>query len=94
MIGFTRAEISFILLSELAFLTVAALPVGTAIGWGLMQSIAGFADTEVYRMPVVFSWPPVAWACLTVIVASTCSGLVVRQRLDRLDLVEVLKISQ
>jgi putative ABC transport system permease protein len=94
VIGFTRAEISFILLSELALLTVAALPVGTALGWGLIQSIAGFADTEVYRMPVVFSWPPVAWACLTVIVASACSGLVVRRRLDRLDLVEVLKISQ
>jgi len=33
----------------------------------------------------------VAWAFLTVIAASFVSGLLVRRRLDRLDLVAVLK---
>jgi putative ABC transport system permease protein len=35
-----------------------------------------------------------AWAALTVITASFFSGLVVRRRLDRLDLVGVLKLRE
>ena len=34
VLGFTRAEISLILLGELALLTLAALPVGALLGYG------------------------------------------------------------
>jgi putative ABC transport system permease protein len=91
VLGFTRAEISFVLLGELALLTLAALPLGAVIGYlfGILI-LAGFSN-EMYRLSMVVAPATVAWSCLTVIGAAAISGLLVRRRLDRLDLVAVLK---
>jgi putative ABC transport system permease protein len=94
VLGFTRAEISLILLGELALLTISALPIGAVLGYGLSWTIVESIDSEVYRFPLVFTRAAVAWAFLAVIGASLISGLVVRRRLDRLDLVAVLKIRE
>jgi putative ABC transport system permease protein len=91
VLGFTRAEISLVLLGELAVLTLAALPLGLVIGWGLGLLIVSSFDSELYRFPLVVTRPALAWSCLGVVVAATVSGLVVRRRLDHLDLVAVLK---
>jgi putative ABC transport system permease protein len=91
VLGFTRAEISLILLGELAILTLAALPVGALLGYLLGQGIMLGFNNEVYRLSFTVSPSTVAWACLTVIVAAALSGLLVRRRLDRLDLIAVLK---
>jgi putative ABC transport system permease protein len=91
VLGFTRAEISLILLGEIAILTTLALPIGAAIGYVLGELImAGFTN-EVYRLSFVVRPATIAWSWLTVIVATILSGLLVRRRLDRLDLVAVLK---
>ena len=74
-----------------AILTVMALPVGTAIGYALGQLIMLGFSNEIYRLSFTVSRATVAWTCLTVIGAAFLSGLVVRRRLDRLDLVGVLK---
>jgi putative ABC transport system permease protein len=94
VLGFTRAEISLILLGELALLTLAALPVGGVLGYGLAALIVSSLDSEVYRFPLVVSRTAVAWAFLTIIVATFISALIVRRRLDTLDLVAVLKIRE
>ena len=48
-------------------------------------------DTELYRFPLVV-WPRTyAFSALVVLVAAAASALVVRRKLDRLDLVAVLK---
>ena len=93
VIGFTRAEISAILLGELAVLTLAAIPVGLAMGYGLgaLVIVAAY-DTELFRIPLVVDPSTYgfggAWSTL---VAAVVSGLVVRRKLDHLDLVAVLK---
>jgi putative ABC transport system permease protein len=92
VLGFTRAEISFILLGELALLTLAALPVGALLGYGLSVLIVGTIQSEVYRFPLYVSRQAVAWAFLGIIAAAVGSALVVRRQLDRLDLVAVLKV--
>jgi putative ABC transport system permease protein len=94
VLGFTRAEISLVLLGELAVLTVAALPAGALVGYGLAALIAASVDSEVYRIPFAVTQQAVAWACLGVTAAALVSGLVVRRRLDSLDLVGVLKIRE
>jgi putative ABC transport system permease protein len=94
VLGFTRAEISLILLGELAVLTMTALPVGAAIGYLLGELILAGFNNEVYRLSFVVSPATVAWAWLIVIAATVLSGLIVRRRLDRLDLVAVLKIQE
>jgi putative ABC transport system permease protein len=91
VLGFTRAEISLILLGELAVLTLLALPVGAAIGFLLGQVIMTAFNNEVYRLSFVTSPATIAWSFLVVIAAALVSGLLVRRRLDRLDLVGVLK---
>ena len=50
----------------------------------------GFSN-EIYRLSFTVSRTTVAWTWLTVIGAAFLSGLIVRRRLDRLDLVGVLK---
>ena len=94
VLGFTRAEISFILLGELALVTVVAVPIGVVIGYGLCALISQSFSSEVYRIPLVFSSRVAAFAALTTLTASAVSGLVVRRRLDRLDLVAVLKVRE
>jgi putative ABC transport system permease protein len=91
VLGFTRAEISLILLGELALVTVAALPIGAALGYGLGWLIMAGFNNEVYRLSFGVTPATVAWSFLVVIAAAFLSGLVVRRRLDRLDLVAVLK---
>lgn len=91
VLGFTRAEISLILLGELAVLTLLALPVGAVIGYGLGQLIMAGFNNEMYRLSFVVAPATVAWAFLVVIAAAALSGLIVRRRLDSLDLIAVLK---
>jgi putative ABC transport system permease protein len=94
VLGFTRGEISAVLLGELAVLTVAALPVGWMLGYGLAWAMVQTVQSEVYRIPLYVSHRAVAWASLAIIAAAAISGLAVRRRLDRLDLVAVLKVEE
>jgi len=94
VLGFTRAEISLILLGELAVLTIAALPVGALFGYGLAAAIVQTVQSEVYRFPLYVSRHAIAWSFLGIIGAALVSGLIVRRRLDTLDLVAVLKIRE
>jgi putative ABC transport system permease protein len=91
VLGFTRAEISMILLGELSILTIAALPLGALIGYLLGELIMSVFKNEVYRLSFTVSPATTAWSFLVVITAALISGLAVRRRLDRLDLVAVLK---
>jgi putative ABC transport system permease protein len=94
VLGFTRAEISLILLGELALLTLAALPVGAVLGYALAAFIVSSIQSEVYRFPLFISSQAVAWSFLGIIAAAIVSALLVRRRLDRLDLVAVLKVRE
>jgi putative ABC transport system permease protein len=94
VLGFTRAEISLILMGELALLTLAALPIGGLFGYGLAALIVSSIDSEVYRFPLYVSRQAVGIAFLGIIAAAIVSGLIVRRRLDQLDLVAVLKIRE
>ncbi len=91
VLGFTRAEISFILLGELAAVLLVGLPVGLLLGYGLAVLVVVAFDTELFRFPLVVSARTFAFAATTTIAAATISSLVVRRLLDRLDLVAVLK---
>jgi putative ABC transport system permease protein len=94
VLGFTRAEISMVLLGELVVLTILALPIGWVLGYELAQLLVRSANSEVYRIPLTVSPWAVAWASLGVVGAAVVSGLLVRRRLDRLDLVAVLKTQE
>lgn len=92
VIGFTRTEISGILLGELAVVVALAAPLGAVMGIGFSAFLVEtMGDTELYRLPLVVTPGTLAFSMLVVIAAALLSGLVVRRRLDHLDLVAVLK---
>jgi putative ABC transport system permease protein len=91
VLGFTRAEVSWILLGEFALLTLLALPLGWLLGYGMAFATAEGLATELFRIPLVIERATYGWASVVVLAASAFSALLVRRRIDRLDLVEVLK---
>jgi putative ABC transport system permease protein len=91
VLGFTRGEVSYLLLGEIAFLTLLALPLGAALGTGLAWSLAQAVSSDLFRLPFVINAGTYGYAALVVIVVTAVSGLLVRRRLDRMDLVAVLK---
>ncbi len=91
VLGFTRAEISFILLGELAVVTLLAIPLGLVLGYLFCRGIIEALASELLRIPMVVEPVSYAWSALLVAAMSALSGLAVRRRLDRLDLVAVLK---
>jgi putative ABC transport system permease protein len=91
VLGFTRAEVSAMLLGELAIVIGLALPLGMLLGWGLVGLISELMKSDQLHFPVVISAATYAWAALAVLAAGAASALVVRRHIDRLSLVEVLK---
>ncbi|MEM6798221.1 MAG: FtsX-like permease family protein [Planctomycetota bacterium] len=91
VVGFTRGEISAILLGELGLLTLLALPLGMLMGYWFAAALVYFMDQEVFRFPLVVGPQTYGLACTVVLVASAVSGLLVRRSLDQLDLIAVLK---
>jgi len=91
VLGFTRREISTVLLGEMAVQILVAIPIGLWVGYQLCLGIAGSADPEMYRLPVILSPGTYAFAIAVVLLAAGGSALLVRRRLDRLDLIGVLK---
>jgi putative ABC transport system permease protein len=89
--GFTRAEVSSVLLVEMAVIVLAAQPLGWLLGYLFAWSVtAGFAN-DLFRVPLVVNPSTFAKASAIVLGAALVSALIVRRRVDRLDLIRVLK---
>lgn len=91
VLGFTRAEVLRILLLELALLTLIAQPPGWAMGYGLAWIMRTNLAGELMRVRAVVEPSTFAFASAIVIAAAVLSAWVVRRRVNRLDLVAVLK---
>lgn len=94
VLGYTRGEISYILLGELALITLVAIPLGLLLGNVLCGYIAQSLESDMYRVPLILEPDTYAFAALVILIAATVSGLLVRRRLDHLDLIEVLKTKE
>jgi putative ABC transport system permease protein len=91
VLGFTRREISGVLLGEIGILALLAVPIGFGIGTLLAARVVAGIQSERMRLPMVIEPSSYAWAFLIFTAAVLASALLVRRRLDYLDLVEVLK---
>ena len=91
VLGYTRGEISYILLGELGLLTLAAIPLGFLLGQWLCAYVSYALSSDLYRIPLTTERATFSMAAAVVLVSAAVSGLIVRHRLDHLDLVEVLK---
>ena len=91
VLGFSRGEISYILLGEVGLLIVVALPFGCLLGWGLSELMAATFKTELFRIPLVINADTYGVSIVIALAATVLSALIVRHRVDHLDLIEVLK---
>ncbi len=91
VLGFTRGEVSALLLGELAIVIAVALPLGMFAGWGLVHLIVELLRSDQFFFPVTIRPRTYAWAGLAVLAAGVASALVVRRRIDRIDMVAALK---
>jgi len=91
VLGMTRGEVSTLFLGELAVMVVVGIPLGCFFGYGLSALIVALTHGDAYAIPLVILPHTYAYAGLTVIAAGLASALIVRHRIDHLDLVAVLK---
>jgi len=94
VLGFTRAEVSTILLTELALELLTAVPLGLWLGYWFVVALVTQTQTELFRIPAVVEPRSYALAALVIMGAGAVSGLIVRHRIDQLDLVGVLKTKE
>jgi putative ABC transport system permease protein len=91
VLGFTKGAVSYILLAESAILTLVALPIslvaGAALAWGMAKAMS----SDFFRLPFVIEPSTYGYTTCVLIVIALISGLIVRQRIHRLDLIAVLK---
>ena len=91
VLGMSRLEISYILLGEVAILVFLALPLGCLAGAGLAWLLTDLFETDLYRVPMHIESSTFGYSVLIAIAATVVSAAIVRRRVDRLDLVAVLK---
>jgi len=92
VLGFTRGEISTILLGEQVVQIALAIPFGLVLGTiGAKAMIADRVDPEIFRIPFIVSDQTYAFSVAVILVSGLASALLVRRKLDRLDLINVLK---
>lgn len=94
VLGYTRAEVRAMLLGELMALTLLALLPGFALGVGMCALLVWGFQSDLYRIPLVINPDGLAFAALVTLAATVLSAALVRRRLDRLDLVAVLKTKE
>lgn len=91
VLGFTKNEASYILLGEIALLTLLALPLGSGFGYLLAWFLSESFTTELYQIPLVIELESYGYACAVVAGASLISGILVDRDIGKLDLVAALK---
>jgi putative ABC transport system permease protein len=94
VLGFTRGEASYILLGELALLTALSIPVGFVLGRVLGGIIMSGLESDIFRMPVVVEPRTYAFAASVVLASAALSAFIIKLKVDRLDLVAVLKTKE
>ena len=91
ILGFSRGEVSYILVGETMLLALIAQPIGWWMGWGFAKLMTDSFTSDLYSIPLILEPRTFANASLTVLAAALVSVLIVRRRLDNMNLVSVMK---
>jgi putative ABC transport system permease protein len=91
ILGFTKVETGYVLLGELAVLTLLAVPVGSLIGYLLWNMIATALSTDLYVIPTIVEPHGFGVAAAIVFISAIAAGALVQRDVNRFDLAPVLK---
>lgn len=91
VLGFTRAEVSYVLVGEIAVLALLAVPLGALIGTLMGMWMMKMFETDMYSFSYAYDPGGYAFAIAFTLACVLAAALVVRAGVDRLDMVAVLK---
>jgi putative ABC transport system permease protein len=91
VLGFERGEISAVLIGGLAIEVALAIPLGLVLGRAWAERFMANVDQEMFRWQVVVEPRTYLIAAAVAVLAGLGSALLVRRKLDHLDLIGVLK---
>ncbi len=91
VLGFKHSEIAYILLGELGLLTLIAIPLGFAIGYGLSWYLSINLASDLFRIPLALEPDVYAFVALVVIISFIISSIMIWRNIVNLDMVSVLK---
>jgi len=91
VMGFRRSEAVALLLGEQAIITLLAIPIGWFIGYWLSFGVVVSIENDTYRLPFLISHTSYLWSALVTVGAACLSGFLIRRRINRMDLIDVLK---
>ncbi len=91
VLGFSRHEVAQILFTEFAVEIIVAIPIGFVLSQLIIDLISRLHSNETFQVPPVIGMPTFGLAAVVVVSAAVTSGYLIRRRIDRLDLVAVLK---
>lgn len=91
IMGFSRAEITGLFIGEQFVVTLAAIPLGFVLGYGLCALLNPVYQTDLYRIPLFVLPGTYIFSALVVLGAACASALALVRSINRLDLLAVLK---
>ncbi|SEK61460.1 ABC transporter permease [Ectothiorhodospira marina] len=94
VLGFSRGEVSWILIGEISVITLAAIPLGWLLGAGFAYLLNEAMTMDMYRVPMIITPRSYAFSAGGVLLASVLSLLLIARRLRRLDMVSALKTAE
>ncbi len=91
VLGFTKFEVSAVLLTEVGLLTLLSLPLGWLLGFGASAGMLTGISSDLFTFPLIITSATYASATIVTLIAALVSAAIVQQRVASLDLVAVLK---
>ncbi len=91
VLGFRRGEVAFMLVGEIMLLAVLALPVGWVLGYGFAWLTAQGFSSDLFTIPLVVERRTYGLASIIVFASALASALIVKRRLDRIEIATALK---
>ncbi len=91
ILGFSRREITLLVIGEQTLLIVVALPLGALLGTLLAMAIPSLVATELFRFPFVASAQVYIMSSATIAAVAAATSIIVWFRIRRLDMIAVLK---
>lgn len=91
VLGFTKIETGYVLLGELALLTILALPIGSALGYLIWSYIATAMSTELYQIPTIYKENGLGFAAIIVFLATAVASAFVQNDVSKIEMATALK---
>ncbi|MDD5033406.1 MAG: FtsX-like permease family protein [Methylococcaceae bacterium] len=91
LIGYGRRDVYFIVLGELTLLTLAAMPLGCLGGYAFAWMLTEGTANEVFRTPLHIESRAFGIAMLFALLSVLISSITVLMKVNKMDIVEVLK---